>query len=523
LLLLIACANVANLLLARSAGRHKEIALRTALGGSRVRIFFQLLTESVLLALGGGLAGVLLAAIGIRVLTQLAPATIPRLSAVTIDARLLAFAFVCSVLTGIVFGLAPALQSSRADLNEVLKEGGRGGTSGRRRRLLRDTLVVAEVAISVVVLIGAGLLARSFLRLRAADPGFPAANLLTIRVPLAGGRNSSEPRRISFFNDLIGGAAATRGIRSAAAVSALPLTGLGIGSTFTVDGRPAPPAEERPLCLIRSVTPGYFQTLGIPLRAGRDFNRFDLAGSTKVAIVNSTLVRRFFADSDPVGARLTIDNPPTAIEIIGTVGDVKPDKLDSPDWPTVYFPYPQAPAVSMVMVARTSGDPSSVAPALLRDIRRLDPDQPVADVRSMEQVLAESMAAPRFNALLLAIFGTVAFALAALGIYGVTSYSVAERTQEFGIRLALGAHGSDILRLVLLRGARLAAIGIAAGLAISFALMRTMASLLYTVHPDDLGTFAFIALLLGAVALLANYIPSRRATTVDPIQALHHE
>jgi putative ABC transport system permease protein len=523
LLLLIACANVANLLLARSAGRQKEIALRTALGGSRRRIFSQLLVESLLLALAGGAAGVVLSSVGIRLMTRLAPPSMARLSTVSIDLRVLAFALACSLLTGIVFGVVPALQASRADLNEVLKEGARGGTGGLRRRWLRDSLVVAEIAIAVVVLIGAGLLARSFQRLRATDPGFPAAQLLTLRIPLSGGRNASEPRRVTFFNELSRRLQTAAGVRSSAAVSTLPLTGVGIASPFTVDGRPAPPVEDRLLCLIRSATPGYLGTLGIPLLAGRDFTAFDTADSARVAVVNATMARRFFPDRSPIGARLSIDNPPTRLEIIGVAGDVKPDRLERPDWPTAYLPHAQAPAATMVLAVRTAGDPLAAAPAVIREIRAMDPDQPVADVRSIELVLSDAVAAPRFNALLLAIFAGVSFCLAAVGIYGVTACGVAERTREFGIRLALGAHPSQIFRLVLVNGARLAGIGILIGLVAAFALTRAMASLLYTIDPADLPTFAAAALVLGAVALAACYLPSRRATTVEPVQALRHE
>jgi putative ABC transport system permease protein len=523
LLLLIACANVANLLLARSAGRQKEIALRTALGGSRLRIFLQLLAESVVLALAGGVAGVALSTLGIRLVTQLAPSSLPRLSAVSVDLRLLAFSLLCSLLTGIVFGLAPALQASRADLNEVLKEGGRGGTGGVRRRFLRDALVVAEIAIAVVVLIGAGLLTRSFQRLRSADPGFPGSRMLTMRIPLAGGRNAAEPRRIAFFGEVLQRLPAVGGVRGAAAVSALPLTGLGIGSTFTVEGRPVPPLEDRPLCLIRSVTPGYFGALGIPLLAGRDFNAFDTSDAARVALVNTTMARRFFPDRSAIGAHLSLDSPAVKLEIVGIAGDVKQDKLDRPDWPTVYFPYPQAPAATMVLMVRTEGDPLASAPAVVREIRAIDPDQPVADIRSIEQVLSDSVATPRFNAVLLAVFAGVAFVLAAVGIYGVTAYGGAERTREFGIRLALGAAPADIFGMVLLNGASLAGIGIAIGLAASFALTRTMASMLYPIAPADLTTFASVTLLLGAVALSACYLPSRHATAVEPVQALRHE
>jgi putative ABC transport system permease protein len=523
LLLVIACANVANLLLARAASRSREIAIRTALGATRARLIAQLLTESVLLGLAGGAAGLFLAWSGIRALLVLAPAGIPRLAGASVDVRLLAFTFAVSLATGVIFGAAPALQASRTDLHEPLKEGGRGGTSGRAAGRLRSGLVVAEMAIAVVVLIGAGLLLRSFLRLRAANPGFQPSNLLTLRVPLAGGRNAAQPRRIAFFAEVVERCAALPGVRSAGAVASLPLTGLGVGSTFAIDGRPAPPPEERPIGLVRSATPRYLATLGIPLRAGRDFGVFDGKDAPPVAIVNDTLARRFWPGANPLGGRVVIDNLGRTAEVVGVAGDVKPDRLENDDWPTIYLPYAQAPAASMSLVLRTAGDPMAAAGPAIREVRRLDPDQPVADIRSMDQVLDGSVAGARFNTLLLAIFAGVAFLLATVGIYGVIAYNVTERTHEFGIRLALGASGGDLVRLVVKYAARLAGAGIAVGVAAALALTRLMASLLYTVTPTDPATFAAIVLMLGAIALLAAYVPSRRAAALDPAGALRHE
>jgi putative ABC transport system permease protein len=523
LLLLVACANVANLLLSRAAGRQKEIAIRAALGAGRSRIVVQLLAENLLLSLAGGSAGLALAAIGIRALARLAPVSLQRLATVSIDYRLLLFALACSLATSLIFGLAPALAASRSDLSEALKDSSRGSTGGRRRQYLRDALVIGEIGIAVVVLVGAGLLVRSFLRLRATDPGFPSEHLLTMRIPLAGGRNASEAKRISFFQEVVQRAGAVPGVRSAGAVTALPLAGLGGGSAFTVDGRPPLYSGDSPICLVRPATPGYLSTLGVQLRAGRAFTPADLADAPRVAIVNATLVRRALGDRNPLGARLTLESPRTTVEIVGVAGDTKSDRLERPDWPTVYLPYPQAPAYTMVLLARTTGEPAAVAPAITREIRRLDPDQPVADVRSMEQLLDESVAAARFNAVVLSIFAGVAFLLAAVGIYGVTAYGVRERTQEFGIRLALGAEPRRVLAQVLRRTGVLAAIGIAIGLAAAWGLTHLMAALLYTTDPRDLGTFAAIALSLGAVALAAGYLPARRAVQVNPVAALRAE
>ena len=523
LLLLIACANVANLLLARASRRSREIAIRTALGATRTRLMAQLLTESVLLGLAGGTAGLFLAWSGIRALRALAPAGIPRVAQTAVDLRLLAFTFAVSLATGVIFGVVPALQSSRADLHEPLKEGGRGGTTGRAGLQLRSGLVVAEVAIAVVVLIGAGLLLRSFLRLRGANPKFQPSSLLTLQIPLAGGRNAAPQRRIAFFAEVVDRCAAIPGVRSAGAVASLPLTGLGVGSTFAVDGRPAPPPEERPIGLVRAATPRYLHTLGIPLRAGRDFGEFDRADTPPVAIVNETLARRFWPAANPLGGRLVIDNVSRTAEVVGVAGDVKPDRLENDDWPTIYLPYAQAPAASMTLTLRTAGDPVSAAGAAIREVRALDPDQPVADVRAMDQVLEGSIAGARFNTLLLAIFAGVAFLLATVGIYGIIAYTVTERTHEFGIRLALGASGGDIARMVVGHAARLAGTGIILGVAAALGLTRLMASLLYTVTPTDPATFAGIVVLLGGVALLAGWLPSRRAAALDPARSLRHE
>ena len=523
-LLLIACANVANLLLARGAARRKEVAIRAALGASRGRIAAQLLSESVLLALGGGVLGTALARGGIGLLARFGPANLPGLTHAALDGRLLLFTVVVSVGVGLLSGLAPAIQASETNVNAALIEGGRGGTAGHGGRRMRNALVVFEVALAVVVLIGGGLSMRSFVRLRAADPGFQPSGLLTFRLPLAGGRNAAPGRRAAFFQEVEDRIAALPGVRGVGAVNALPLGGLGVGTAFAVADRPAPPPDQRPMALLRTASPAYFRTMGIPLLAGRAFAASDTAQALPVVIVNRKLASRFWPAENPIGGRLTVDAIDGRVaEVVGVVGDVKPESLDGEDWPTVYNPYAQAPASTMVVVVRTGQEPRSLAAAVEREVHGLDAAQPVADVRTMEDVLAGVVAGPRFNAALLGIFAQIAFVLAAVGIYGVISYDVSQRTHEIGIRAALGAQPTAVLKLILGQGARLAACGIALGMAAAFALTRLMANLLYQVKPTDAWTFSAVPLLLGAVALLASYIPSRRAMALDPMAALRHE
>ena len=523
-LLAMACVNVANLLLARGAARQKEIAIRTALGAGRGRVVAQLLSESVLLALAGGALGVALAHGVVALVSRLGPASIPRLAEARIDARLFLFALGVSLATGILFGIAPAIQISGANLNAALTEVGRGGTTGRSGRMMRSALVVAEVALAVVVLIGAGLLMRSFVRLRSADPGFQPSGLLTLRVPLAGGRNAAPDRRIAFFQQVADRVATLPGVRTVGAVNGLPLTGLGGGSTFTVDGRPAPPHEQRPVALLRSATSAYFRAMGIPLLAGRGLADSDTGQAPPVIVVNQTLARRFWSAGNPIGGRLMVDalNGRVA-EIVGVVGDVKPERIESEDWPTIYSPYPQAPVAAMTMVVRAARQPLSLASAVEREVHQLDPNQPVAEMRSMDEVVDRAVARARFNTALLGVFAVIAFLLAAVGIYGVISCDVSERTHEIGIRVALGAQPGDVLKLVVGHGARLAGYGIAAGMVAAFALTRLMASMLYGVQATDVYTFAAIPVLLGGVALAASYLPSRRALALDPVTALRHE
>ena len=524
LLLAIACVNAANLLLARGAGRRREMALRLALGASRGQVARQLITEGLVLALAGGLLGLILGRVAVVLVARLGSAQIPRLADAPVDARLLLFSLALTLLTGILFGSAPAVQLSDFRLQGDLTEGGRGGTMGSAGRALRNALIVVEIALALVVLIGAGLLARSFLALRAANPGFDPHNVLTFRVPLAGGRNSTRERAVAFFDQLTAQLAALPGVAGVAAVNALPLTGLGGGSTFAIAQRPLPPPGEAPMGLVRFISPGYFAAMRIPLLSGRAFTSADIVGSSLVCIVNQTLARRYWPDSSPLGGSVMLlsFNPASVCQVAGVAGDVKPDRVQNSDWPTIYLCYRQVPAPTMVLTVRTAGPPLAAAPAAERAVRQLDPDQAVSDVRSMDDVVSRAVAGSRFDTVLLAIFGLIAFSLAVVGIYGVVSYDVGERTRELGIRMALGAERGHIVALVVGQVARLAALGIAIGLAGAFALTRLMTSMLYAVRPRDFFTYAAVSLILGAVALAAGYFPSRRALALDPVAALRH-
>jgi putative ABC transport system permease protein len=524
LLLLMACANVANLLLARGATRRKEMAIRAALGAARARIAAQLLFEFVLLALAGGALGIVLAAASVALLRTVATDSLPRLNAIALDGRALFFALAVSLASGMLFGIAPALRSSGPALNAALTEGGRGGAGGRAGRRMRAALASVEVALAVVVLIGAGLLIRSFVRMRQTDPGFDPHGVLTFRLPLAGGRNATPDGAIAFFRQAGEQLAALPGVRSVGMADTLPLTGLGTGYTFSVEGRPAEREEQRPIALFRSISPGYFRTLRIPLAAGRDFAASDSQDAPPVVIVNQLLARRFWPDGNPLGGRLILhDRGGMVARIVGVVGDVKPERVDTGDWPAMYMPYAQSTNPTMVMAVRTTAAPLALSTAVQRAIHRLDPEQPVADIRPLDAVVDQAAGDARFNALVLGLFAAIAFALGAVGIYGVISYDVSQRTNEIGLRMALGAQPRDIARLILGQGARLAAMGIAAGLVIAFALTRFMEPLLYGVRTTDFPTFAAISILLGVVALAAGYLPSRRAMRLDPVVALRHE
>jgi putative ABC transport system permease protein len=522
--LLIACANVANLLLARATVRAKEIALRTALGASRWRIIRQLLTESVLLSGVGGAIGLLLSMWLTRLLIAVSPPNTPRFNEIKPDARVFVFTLALAVVTGIIFGLTPALQASRVDLNERLKEGGRSGSSGASHNRLRSLMMVSEIALSFMLLVGAGLLIKSFIRLRDVSPGFNVENVLTIRIAAGGKYKPGEPR-VQFFRQAVEHLKALPGVQSAGAVLSLPLGGenFNVGRAFIREGRPATPDESGNAAYL-AATPDYFRTLQIPILAGRTFTDQDTEQTPKVMIVNETMAHQLWPGESPIGRHLTVwRDEKFPREIVGVVGDTKAT-LDADAGPQMYVPYAQdANWGSLSFVIRTNGEPLGMAAAARNEFRSLDKSLPVFNVRSMNDVLATSVAPRRTPMLLLSAFAGVALLLAMIGIYGVTAYYVTQRTQEIGIRMALGAQMSDVVKLVLKSGMVLALVGVAAGLAGAFALTRLMSSLLFGVKPTDVITFAAVSLCLLVTALIACYIPARRATKVDPLVALRYE
>ncbi|HKP72929.1 MAG TPA: ABC transporter permease, partial [Pyrinomonadaceae bacterium] len=523
--LLIACANVANLLLARAATRAKEIAIRTALGAGRRRIVMQLLTESLLLALVGGGLGLLLAMWGVDLLVAASPADIPRAQEIGLDARVVIFTLGVSVLTGVIFGLAPALQASKPDLNEALKDGGRGSTEGLRHNRVRSLLVVSEVALSLVLLIGAGLLIKSFVRLMNTDPGFDRHNLLALDVPLSVSKYDTPEKQVAFFQQAVERAKVLPGVRDAGLTDSLPLGNGNSEITFNIVGRAPFPRGQEPAASIHVADSDYFRTMSIPVKRGRVFTDRDTLNSPQVLVVNETFARMFFPNEDPIGKSILIgDQNPPPREIVGVVGDVRYEALDADTHPEYYTAFAQNPERRMNLVVRTqTNDPANMTAAVRGVIKELDSRQAIWQTRTMEQLLAKSVAGKRFNMLLLGVFAGVALVLAALGIYGVMAYSVTRRTHEIGIRIALGAKHSDVLKLVVGQGMLLAGIGLALGLAVAALVTRVMASLLYGVSATDAATFATITALLAVVAFIACYIPARRATKVDPMIALRYE
>lgn len=527
LVLLIACANVANLLLVRGAGRQKEIALRIALGASRSRIIRQLLTESVLLAMTGGIVGVFLALGAVRVLTSLRPDYVPRANQIGIDGWMLAFTIMVSLLTGVLFGLAPALQASKPDLNETLKEGTKGASAGAGRNSARIAFVVSEVALSLMLLIGAGLLIRSFVRLLSVSPGFNGKNLLTMEINLPRAKYGQPHQQAAFFDQLVQRVAAIPGIQSVGGTNHLPLGGSNSSVSFTVKGHPPlGPGESAPTTNWRAVTPDYFRTMQIPLLSGRSFTESDRDGAPVVVVISDTMARRFWPDENAVGQQINLggagDNAPVA-SIVGIVGDVKHWGLDAEVKSQMYLSYLQDPPSRLTIVARGEADPMSLVSAMRSEVFALDKDQPVANIRTMQNVLASSVSRRGFTMTLLAMFAVVALILAVVGIYGVISYSVTQRRHEIGVRLALGAEKMSILKLIIGQGMKLALVGIGVGLAAAVALTRLLSTLLYGISATDLATFLSTPLILIAVAFLASYIPARRATKLDPMIAIRNE
>lgn len=539
MVLLIACANVACLLLAQAAARQKEVAVRTALGASRGRILRQMLTESLLLALGGACGGGLLAVWGVEWLTRLLAGNstsfsvrLPRVSEIQMDGTALLFTFTIALLTSVLFGLVPALAASKPDLNQVLKEGGRGNTSGRTR--WREMLVVAELALSLVLLIGAGLLMNSFVKLQAVDPGFNPRNLLTATISLAGATQYIGPARETFYRQVIEQLETIPGVESASAINHLPLAGDKWGRALMIEGRPLPPPGQGIEAAFRVARPNYLQTMGIALRAGRDFTARDTSDAAGVVIINQTLAQRHWASEDPIGKRIALGGRDALqwLTVIGVVQDVKQDSwMDAPS-NEIYLPFQQeanfyagtaGQYTSMTLVLRTSVEPQTLTKAVPEMVRKLDRNLPVSAILSMEQIVADTLWQPRFNLQLIGLFAALALVLAAIGLYGVMSHAVTQRTHEVGLRMALGAGRRDVLQLLVGQGMKLALLGVGLGLLAALALTRLMMRLLFGVSATDPLTFAAIALLLLLVALLACWLPARRATKVDPMIALRYE
>jgi putative ABC transport system permease protein len=519
--LLIGCANVANLLLSRAAARSTEMAVRAALGAGRLRLIRQVLTESLLLSFAGGIAGAMLAAWGVHALSTTVPNSFPRREEIAIDVWVLAFTLLISILTGVIFGLAPALQSTRIDLLQALKARGKS-SAGRQSHRLRSFLVTAEMALALVLLIGAALMIQSFLRLQHVSPGFKTDHLLTMELSLPSAKYPRE-QRPAFFEQLLERSRALPGVVAVAASKHLPLSGDNMNFAFDVEGRPFPPGKS-PGADCRFVTPEYFNALGIPVIKGRAFNTGDGSQAPHVLLINEAMARRFFPGEEPLGNRLRLGIDGFTGEIVGIVGDVKHVGLDAKVNEEVYAAYSQAPFwTDMSLIVRTSGEPLSVAGAVRNELRILDKQVPTGRVRTMEAVVAESVAQPHFRTLLLGLFGIAALVLASVGIYGVMSYAVNQRTHEIGIRMALGAQVGDVRTMVIKNGMKLALIGVAIGLGGAFALTRLMASLLFGVTATDGATFSIVSVILVLVALIACYIPARRATKVDPLVALRYE
>jgi putative ABC transport system permease protein len=524
--LLIGCANVANLLLSRAAAREREIGVRLALGAGRGRLVRQLLTESVLLAALGGALGVALAWAGLRVLTALAPADIPRLDEVAIDGVVLAVTAVVVLATGVAFGLVPALQSSRPDVFAALREGGRGGTAGQRGHLLRRLLAGAQVALVVVLLAGAGLLIRSFVELQRVRLGFRPDHLLTMEVALPAAKYQTGPQRVAFYDALVERVRLLPGVEGAGAISSIFLSSTPNSTTFTIEGRARTPDIDNLEVPLDAVTSDYFRVMGIPLVRGRAFTTQDRADAPPVVIVNETMARRFWPDEDPVGKRFKyggVESDAPWMTIVGVVGDMRRTGYDAPVRAETFLPVAQNPTPWITLVVRTTGAPLALAGTVRRAVRAIDPDQPVYAVKSIDERLSEMVAQRRFSMSLLGTFAGVALVLGLVGVYGVTSYLVAQRTREVGLRIALGANPRQVVGMVVGQGMRVAAVGLALGIAAALAVTRLMAGLLYGVSPTDLGTLAAVTALLAASTLLANYIPARRAARVDPLAALRSE
>lgn len=526
--LLIACTNVANLMLARATQRDREIAIRTAVGASRLRLIRQLLTESLLLSIVGGLAGLMVSIWAVAVFVKLSPGDIPRLDEASVDLRLLGFTLLVSLLTGVGFGLLPAFQATRTNLNSALKEGGTKASEGRHRRGARNVLVVTEIALAQVLLVGAALLAISYVRVTQIDPGFNPNRVLTAKIAPAAKKYPDPKSRSTFYATVLEHLQGLPGVESAGMVMSLPLTGSSMNRGFRVEGRPVPKADENVTMDFQIVSPGYFSTLEIPIKRGRGLSAADTETSEHVIVINDTMARRYWPNEDPVGRRMGIGESSKDTSwrtIVGVVGDNRHASLSEPPVPTAFIAYRQDleswPRMGFVIKAKT--DAASLTSAVRKELAAIDPAQPVYAIEPLENLLHASVAQRRFIMMLLGSLSAIALTLAMVGVYGVISFSVSERTQEIGIRMALGARAADVLRMVLGQGIRITLVGILIGVAAAFALTRLLSSLLFAVSATDLRTFSIVAGLLGAVALVACYIPARRATKVDPLVALRYE
>jgi len=524
--LLIACANVANLLLARATARRTEFAVRTALGAGRARLVRQLLTESVLLSFAGGLIGLLIALWGVPTLTSISASSIPRVEEVSVSFKALLFTLLISLATGILFGIAPALQSSNKVLTENLRDGRRGATSGAMHQRILNALVAAEVALAVVLLAGAGLMVRSFVSISGVSPGFKPKGVMTIGIGLTQPVYADIQQQSRFYDRLNEKVSAIPGVESTAGINRVPLLGFNASTSFTFQGQQVEPGQQ-PTADCRVATPNYFKAIGIPLLSGREFTEGDTKDAPFVAVINRAMAEQFLPGEDPIGKRLQIyPNPPLWREVVGVCGDVKLLGLDEEINPAIYVPVTQNPYAnamrSSFLVVRTNADPNGVVAAIRGVMKTVDPGVPVAQVRMLEDILSDSVAPQRLNMWLLVSFAGLAALLGAVGIYGVMAYSVSERTHEIGVRMALGAASRDMLNMVLWDAGKVTAAGMAAGLASAFVLTRLMSSLLYKVSAADPVTYAGISVLIVCVSLLASYIPARKASRVDPMVALRY-
>ncbi len=533
--LLIACANVSHMLLARAAARREEIALRTALGARRWDVFRQLLTESLTLAFLGGGTGLLLAVWGVRVLLAIGPAAIPRVETVAVDGNVLLFALGISLFTGLAFGMAPAWRATAVNLSDALKEGKRGSSEGMRRNRLRGLLVGSEFALAVVLLAGAGLMVRTFLAVQNVDTGFDPHGVLSLVVGVAGTAQASTGHTGNFYQEVLQKVAAVPGVQSVSGINHLPLAGDEWGFPFHIEGRPPEPPGKGLVATYRAVFPGYFRTMRIPILRGRDVSDADNIRTPGVVVINDYLARRYWPGEDAIGKRITFDDPakkPSWLTVVGVTKNTAISNWTSPPQEEVFLSYlqnrdyldaPTPPFAYLTLVVRTSGDPAALAPAIRAAIHSLDQNIPLSEIQTMDHVVAEATGQSRFYLILLGAFAAVALVLAGVGIYGVMSYSVSRRTHEIGVRMALGAQGRDVLRLVVFQGIVQALAGVAVGLAGALALSRLMAGLLYGTRATDPATFAAVVLVLSGVAVAASYIPARRAAKVDPVVALRYE